>query len=96
MLTIQVVEEEAAAPKDPTKFSGKKSKATAKKGQGSTQWDILRSSGIPEGELPEFRSACPSCLHRPAVARQACTWEAVVRAFYLSNLKLIVPIFYSS
>ena len=53
-----MVEEEAAGPKDPTKFSGKKSKATAKKGQGSTQWDILRSSGIPEAELPEFR--CPS------------------------------------
>ncbi|BDA46666.1 Leucine-tRNA ligase, cytoplasmic [Coccomyxa sp. Obi] len=52
---VEVVEEEAAAPKDPTKFAGKKSKATAKKGAGSTQWDILRSSGIPEAELPQFR-----------------------------------------
>ena len=40
---------------DPTKFSGKKSKATAKKGAGATQWQILTQSGIPEGEIPEFR-----------------------------------------
>jgi hypothetical protein len=61
---LQAVEEEAAGPKDPTKFSGKKSKATAKKGQGSTQWDILCSSGIPAEELPKFRfdSSPLSCI----------------------------------
>lgn len=52
---MQAVEEEATTPGDPTKFKGKKSKATAKKGSGSSQWDILRSSGIPEEELPQFR-----------------------------------------
>ena len=45
----------AAAEKDPAKFSGKKSKAAAKKGAGSTQWDILIRSGIPEAEVPKFR-----------------------------------------
>ena len=45
----------AAAEKDPAKFSGKKSKAAAKKGAGSTQWDILIRSGIPEAEVPRFR-----------------------------------------
>ena len=44
-----------AAKADPTKFSGKKSKAAAKKGPGATQWQILRQSGIPEEEIPEFR-----------------------------------------
>jgi len=42
-------------PTDPTKFSGKKSKAVAKKGAGNTQWDILKLSGIPESEIPSFR-----------------------------------------
>jgi hypothetical protein len=40
---------------DPTKFSGKKSKAAAKKGPGATQWQILKQSGIPESEIPAFR-----------------------------------------
>ena len=52
----------AAAEKDPAKFSGKKSKAAAKKGAGSTQWDILIRSGIPEAEVPKFRcSAAFTC-----------------------------------
>ena len=47
--------ERAPEPTDPTKFSGKKSKAVAKKGAGNTQWDILKLSGIPEAEIPSFR-----------------------------------------
>jgi hypothetical protein len=59
----QAAEAEAAqtaasvAERDPAKFSGKKSKAAAKKGAGSTQWDILVRSGIPEAEVPKFRCA---------------------------------------
>ncbi len=59
----QAAEAEAAATaasvaeRDPAKFSGKKSKAVAKKGAGSTQWDILVRSGIPEAEVPQFRCA---------------------------------------
>lgn len=45
----------AAAEKDPSKFSGKKSKAAAKKGAGATQYEILSKSGIPAEEIPEFR-----------------------------------------
>jgi len=41
--------------KDPTKFSGKKSKAAAKKGTGATQWGILEHSGIPASDIPLFR-----------------------------------------
>lgn len=40
---------------DPMKFASKKSKVAAKKGPGATQWQILRSSGIPESEIPAFR-----------------------------------------
>ncbi|EFJ52544.1 hypothetical protein VOLCADRAFT_103034 [Volvox carteri f. nagariensis] len=42
---------------DPTKFSGKKSKAAAKKGPGAYQYDILKLSGIPEDQIPEFRDS---------------------------------------
>ncbi len=51
-------EEEAArqqADVDPTKFSGKKSKAAAKQGTAATQWGILAASGIPLSEIPKFR-----------------------------------------
>ena len=44
---------------DPSKFSGKKSKAVAKQGGGNTQWAILKLSGIPESEIPSFR-CCPT------------------------------------
>ncbi|KAF5826962.1 hypothetical protein DUNSADRAFT_1660 [Dunaliella salina] len=38
--------------KDPTKFAGKKSKAAAKTGPATTQWDILAQSDIPTTEIP--------------------------------------------
>ena len=43
-----------AGPVDPTKFVAKKSKATAKKGTAATQWEILKMSGIPESDIPQF------------------------------------------
>ena len=53
---MEEVEPEAAPQEtDPTKFSGKKSKAAAKQGPAATQWGILRSSDIPEEEIPKFR-----------------------------------------
>ena len=48
---------EEAAVVDPTKFKATKGKATAKKGKGATQWDILKSSGIEESEIPRFQCA---------------------------------------
>ena len=53
---------------DPTKFSGKKSKAVAKQGAGNTQWAILRLSGIPEAEIPSFRCL----LWRPQCRLYVC------------------------
>jgi leucyl-tRNA synthetase len=49
------LQDAAAGPADPTKFSGKKSKAMSKKGAGATQWEILMKSGIPPEEIPQFR-----------------------------------------
>mmetsp|Transcript_13147 Transcript_13147/g.15928 ORF Transcript_13147/g.15928 Transcript_13147/m.15928 type:complete len:1141 (-) Transcript_13147:440-3862(-) len=49
--------EEAKGPTDPTKFKGKKTKAASKSGGQMYQWEILKSSGIPEGELASFRKA---------------------------------------
>ncbi|MEW5307124.1 MAG: hypothetical protein WDW36_009540 [Sanguina aurantia] len=43
-----------ALNKDPTKFSSKKSKSTAKKGTAATQWGILQQSGLKDDEIPEF------------------------------------------
>lgn len=48
---------------DPLKFAGKKSKAAAKQGSAKTQWGILRDSGIPEAEIPNFRCPPPLTFH---------------------------------
>lgn len=55
---MQQVTHLGAEIKDPTKFGGKKSKAAAKKGVGSTQWDILKMSGIPEDEIAQVDNFC--------------------------------------
>ena len=45
---------EAAKNADPTKFAAKKSKAVAKAGTAAYQWEIMKSSGVPESEIPPF------------------------------------------
>ena len=60
----------AAAEKDPSKFSGKKSKAAAKKGAGATQWEIMRLSGIAEEEIPAFRDPAHWLSHFPPLAKR--------------------------
>ena len=39
---------------DPTKFVAKKSKAQAKAGTATYQWQIMQSSGIPDSDIPPF------------------------------------------
>mmetsp|Transcript_18753 Transcript_18753/g.30824 ORF Transcript_18753/g.30824 Transcript_18753/m.30824 type:complete len:1084 (+) Transcript_18753:230-3481(+) len=53
---VEKVQEKADAD-DPTKFSGKKSKATAKTGSAKYQWNILASMGVPEDEIAKFAEA---------------------------------------
>eukprot|EP00899_Mesostigma_viride_P015955 jgi/Mesvir1/24360/Mv11033-RA.2 len=44
-----------AEEKDPSKFVGKKSKAAAKKGVGSSQYNIMKMSDIPVNEIASFQ-----------------------------------------
>lgn len=60
---------EADAPAAGVKVT-KKGKAAAKKGKGATQWDILKNSGIPEDEIPNFQCAAGSLR-----ATQALQWD---------------------
>mmetsp|Transcript_17368 Transcript_17368/g.48365 ORF Transcript_17368/g.48365 Transcript_17368/m.48365 type:complete len:1080 (-) Transcript_17368:364-3603(-) len=53
---------------DPSKFKGKKSKAAAKKGTGTTQYGILKDSGIPEAEIPDFRDPLHWLRYFPPLA----------------------------
>jgi len=55
---------------DPTKFKGSKSKVAAKKGPGATQWDILKSSGIPEEEIPAFADSAHWQRYFPPLAQR--------------------------
>ena len=60
----------AAAEKDPSKFSGKKSKAAAKKGAGATQWEIMRLSGIAEEDVPAFQDPAHWLEFFPPLAKR--------------------------
>ncbi|GAB4822876.1 hypothetical protein N2152v2_009922 [Parachlorella kessleri] len=62
-----------AEMKDPTKFGGKKSKAAAKKGAGNTQWDILKMSGIPQEEIPQFAESAHWLRYFPPLAKRDLT-----------------------
>uniref|UniRef100_A0A1D2A3Q3 leucine--tRNA ligase n=2 Tax=Auxenochlorella protothecoides TaxID=3075 RepID=A0A1D2A3Q3_AUXPR len=54
---VAVVAKAPTERDDPSKFTGKKSKAAAKTGPGNTQWEIMRMSGIPEEDIPKFADA---------------------------------------
>ena len=60
----------AAAERDPAKFAGKKSKAVAKAGAGSTQWEIMRLSGVEPSDIPAFRDPAHWLAHFPPLARR--------------------------
>eukprot|EP01088_Endostelium_zonatum_P001736 TRINITY_DN1208_c0_g1_i1.p1 TRINITY_DN1208_c0_g1~~TRINITY_DN1208_c0_g1_i1.p1 ORF type:complete len:1111 (-),score=323.71 TRINITY_DN1208_c0_g1_i1:84-3416(-) len=46
-----------AATKDSTQHRSNKSKATAKKGKATYQWDIMKDMDVPESEIPKFADA---------------------------------------
>lgn len=87
-----VPEEEAQAPPaeveagsagDEGAKKKTKGKVAAKKTKGTTQWDILRNSGIPEEDIPKFQCApaLPTHVHAPgapwgSLSRQLCTPRA--------------------
>lgn len=55
---------------DPTKFVAKKSKALAKKGRGTSQWEILKMSGISEDEIPKFADSLHWLDYFPPLAKR--------------------------
>eukprot|EP01116_Phalansterium_solitarium_P012957 TRINITY_DN2974_c1_g3_i1.p2 TRINITY_DN2974_c1_g3~~TRINITY_DN2974_c1_g3_i1.p2 ORF type:complete len:625 (-),score=228.05 TRINITY_DN2974_c1_g3_i1:117-1991(-) len=48
---------EASAKVDPTAYHAQKSKVKAKSGGQQYQWQIMRSMGVPESEIPKFADA---------------------------------------
>mmetsp|Transcript_17323 Transcript_17323/g.60923 ORF Transcript_17323/g.60923 Transcript_17323/m.60923 type:complete len:1168 (-) Transcript_17323:78-3581(-) len=57
-LAVKKVEkEEETAVKMPGKFGSKRSKAAAKTGGAVYQWNIMKSMGIDEAEIPSFADA---------------------------------------
>ena len=61
------------ANKDPTKFAAKKSKATAKAGTQTYQWDIMKSSGVAEDEIPPFADPYHWLEYFPPLAKRDVT-----------------------
>ncbi|PON97504.1 Leucyl-tRNA synthetase, class Ia, archaeal/eukaryotic cytosolic [Trema orientale] len=47
--------EDASDGAPPEKFKGKKSKAVSKSGGKVYQWEIMRSFGLPDSQIPEFQ-----------------------------------------
>eukprot|EP00882_Tetradesmus_deserticola_P006429 GHRQ01006765.1.p1 GENE.GHRQ01006765.1~~GHRQ01006765.1.p1 ORF type:complete len:1052 (+),score=503.60 GHRQ01006765.1:66-3221(+) len=66
----QAAGDAGAGPADPTKFSGKKSKAMSKKGAGATQWEILMKSGLPPEDIPRFRDPAHWLQYFPPLAER--------------------------
>ncbi len=62
-----------AANKDPTKFAAKKSKATAKAGTQTYQWDIMKSSGLGDEEIPPFADPYHWLEYFPPLAKRDVT-----------------------
>ena len=61
---------EDAGPVDPTKFKAQKSKAAAKKGKGSYQWEIMESMGIPAEEIGRFQESTHWLEYFPPLAKR--------------------------
>mmetsp|Transcript_11578 Transcript_11578/g.31032 ORF Transcript_11578/g.31032 Transcript_11578/m.31032 type:complete len:945 (+) Transcript_11578:124-2958(+) len=51
---VEAKEEKEEKKGDPSKFHAKKSKVLAKTGKQVYQWNILKSIGVPEEEIPQF------------------------------------------
>ena len=58
---------------DPTKFVAKKSKAQAKAGTAAYQWQIMKSSGIDDSEIPPFADPYHWLDYFPPLAKRDVT-----------------------
>ena len=64
---------ETAKNADPTKFAAKKSKAVAKAVTAAYQWQIMKSSGVPEGDIPPFADPYHWLDYFPPLAKRDVT-----------------------
>ena len=62
-LPMQAMQANGSVKADPTKFSGKKSKATAKKGGAKSQYATMLLNDIPKEEVADFRHALLGTPH---------------------------------
>ena len=62
-----------AALKDPTKFAAKKSKASAKAGTQTYQWDIMKASGVEDSEILSFADPVHWLEYFPPLAKRDVT-----------------------
>ncbi|XP_058735423.1 leucine--tRNA ligase, cytoplasmic-like [Vicia villosa] len=74
----------------PAKFKGKKSKVAAKSSGQAYQWEILRSVGISDAEIPEFRDPYKWLSYFPPLAMEdlkafglGCDWR---RSFVTTDM----------
>ncbi|KAM0952721.1 putative leucine--tRNA ligase [Dioscorea sansibarensis] len=91
--TTEVSEEtnaEDSAVVAPDKFKSKRSKATAKSGGDKLQWEIMKSFGIPVGEISKFADPYHWLTHFPPLAKEdlkafglGCDWR---RSFITTDI----------
>jgi len=74
--------EDASAGPPPDKFRGKKSKAVSKSGGQMFQWEIMRSFGLSDSEIAEFKKPGKWLTYFPPLAMQdlkdfglGCDWR---------------------
>ncbi|CAB4298554.1 unnamed protein product [Prunus armeniaca] len=82
-------DEKAGAPSD-NKFKGKKSKAASKSSGQAYQWQIMRSLGLSDSEIPEFQEPSKWLNYFPPLAVEdlkafglGCDWS---RSFVTTDL----------
>lgn len=74
----------------PDKFKSKRSKAAAKSGGDKHQWDIMKSFGLSEAEIPSFQDPYHWLSHFPPLAKEdlkafglGCDWR---RSFITTDM----------
>eukprot|EP00262_Sarcandra_glabra_P007379 TRINITY_DN20126_c0_g1_i1.p1 TRINITY_DN20126_c0_g1~~TRINITY_DN20126_c0_g1_i1.p1 ORF type:complete len:1097 (+),score=206.89 TRINITY_DN20126_c0_g1_i1:282-3572(+) len=74
----------------PDKFKSKRSKATAKSGGDKYQWQIMKSFGLSDSEIAEFKDPCYWLSYFPPLAKEdlkafglGCDWR---RSFITTDM----------
>lgn len=92
----QFPEKEETNNEKGVKAKSKKNKAAAKTGHAVRQWDILKSSGVPEEQIPQFADAQFWLEYFPPLARNDLTRMGCGIDFRRSFITTDVNPFYDS